>query len=323
MRRREVIVGVGVLVAGLTAANAQQGAKPYRIGILSPEQPPPELLNALVRELSQLGHVQQQDIAFEIGSAEGYGEQLATLAARLVESKVNVILAINTPAVKAARSATASIPIVMMRTSDPVKSGLVASLSKPGANITGLSAMVDELSGKRLTLLKELLPGVSRVAVLWFEPNPGSAEAAATFKRASRELSIALVLLPMHDTADLTASFHPLIGQVEALIAIEDTVAARHNVEILKWAATHSLPVLANYRGFAEAGALMVYGPNPSAMYQRVAYYLDRILQGTNPGDLPVEQPIKFDLIINFKTAQALGLTIPPTLLARADEVIE
>jgi putative tryptophan/tyrosine transport system substrate-binding protein len=318
MRRRQVLAVLGVLVTGLTATDAQEGVRPYRIGILSPEQPPPELLNALVRELSPIGH-----IAFEISSADRYGEQLTTLAARLVESKVNVILAINTPAVKAARSATASIPIVMMRTSDPVRSGLVASLPKPGGNITGLSAMVDELSGKRLALLKEILPGVSRVALLWFEPNPGSQNAVETFKTAGRELGVQLVLLPVHDTTDLTATLHAGSGQVEALIVIEDTVAARHKLEIVDWAATRSLAVLANYRGFAEAGALMVYGPNPSAMYQRVAYYLDRILRGANPGDLPVEQPTKFELVINLKTAKALGLEIPPTLLARADEVIE
>jgi putative ABC transport system substrate-binding protein len=318
MRRREVLAVLGVLVSGVTATDAQEGIRPYRIGILSPEQPPPELLNALVRELSPLGH-----IGFEIRSADGYGEQLATLAARLVESKVNVILAINTPAVKAARSATASIPIVMMRTSDPVRSGLVASLPKPGGNITGLSAMVDELSGKRLALLKEVLPGVSRVALLWFEPNPGSQNAVETFKAASRELDVQLVLLPVHDTADLMATFHAVPGQFEALIVIEDTVAARRKLEILNWAATRSLAVLANYRGFAEAGALMAYGPNPSAMYQRVAYYLDRILRGANPGDLPVEQPSKFDLVINLKAAKALGIGVPLTLLARADEVIE
>jgi putative ABC transport system substrate-binding protein len=264
MNRRKVLAVLGVLVTGSPATDAQEGVRRYRIGILSPEQPPPELLNALFRELRPLGH-----IAFEINSADGYGEQLATLAARLVESKVNAILAINTPAVKAARSATASIPIVMMRTSDPVRSGLVASLPKPGGNITGLSAMVDELSGKRLALLKEILPGVSRAALLWFEPNPGSQNAVETFKAASRELGIQLVLLPVHDTADLMATLDAVSGQVEALIVIEDTVAARYKIETVDWAASRSLAVLANYRGFAEAGALMAYGPNPSAMYQR------------------------------------------------------
>jgi len=251
MRRRQVLAVIGVLVTGLRATNAQEGGRPYRIGILSPEEPPPELLDALARELSPLGQV-----AFEISSADGYGKQLATLAAGLVESKVHVILAINTPAVKAARSATASIPIVMMRTSDPVRSGLVASLSKPGGNITGLSAMVDELSGKRLALLKEILPGVSPVALLWFEPNPGSQNAVETFKAASRELGVQLVPLPVHDTTDLIATFHAVSGQVEALIVIEDTVAARHKLEIVDWAATRSLAVLANYRGFAEAALL-------------------------------------------------------------------
>jgi putative tryptophan/tyrosine transport system substrate-binding protein len=197
MRRREVIALFGSLAFGSVAAEAQQALKLYGIGILSPEQPSPEFLQALRRELSGFGYVKPQNIAFEIASAEGYGEQLATLAARLVERKVDVIL--NTPAVQAAKHATATIPIVMMRTADPVKSGLVASLPKPGGNITGLSAMVDDLSGKRLALVKEALPKVSQVAVLWFEPNPGSENAVETFKAASRKLGMQLVLLPVHD----------------------------------------------------------------------------------------------------------------------------
>jgi putative ABC transport system substrate-binding protein len=242
----------------------------------------------------------------------------------LVELKVDVIVAVNTPSVQAAKKASATIPIVMTRIADPVKSGLVRSLSKPGGNITGLSFMVDELSGKRLALLKEAFPRVSRVAVLWYEPNPGADIAVGAIKAASRELGLGLLLLPVHGPADLVGAFQAAArGRVEALIVIDDVVTTQHRVEILNLAATHSLAVVSQYRAFAEAGALLAYGPDTSTMYRRAAYYVDRILKGAHAGDLPVEQPTKFDLVINLKTAKALGVTIPPSLLARADEVIE
>jgi putative ABC transport system substrate-binding protein len=325
MKRREFITLLGgAAVAWPLGARAQQAVKLYRIGILSPERPPPGFLEAFRQGLSELGYVEGQNIAFEVRSAEGYGQRLAALANHLVGLKVDVIVAINTPSVQAAKKASVTIPIVMTRIADPVKSGLVPSLSRPGGNITGLSFMVDELSGKRLALLKEALPSVSRVAVLWYEPNSGSDIAVGAMKAPSRELGLELLLLPVHGPADLIGAFQAAArGRVEALIVIEDTVATRHRGEILNLAATHSLAVVSQYKAFAEAGALMAYGPNPSAMYHRAAYYVDRILKGANAGDLPVEQATKFDLVINLKTAKALGLTVPPSLLARADEVIE
>jgi putative ABC transport system substrate-binding protein len=241
-----------------------------------------------------------------------------------VELKVDVILALNTPSVQAAKKASATIPIVMTRIADPVKSGLVSNLSRPGGNITGLSFKVDELSGKRLALLKEAFPSVSRVAVLWYEPNSGADIAVGAIKAASRELGLELLLLPIHGRGELIGAFEAATrGRAEALIVIEDVIATQHRVEILNLAATHSLAVVSQYRAFAEAGALLAYGPSLSAMYRRAAYYVDRILKGANAGDLPVEQPTKFDLVINLKTAKALGVMIPSTLLARADEVIE
>jgi putative ABC transport system substrate-binding protein len=212
----------------------------------------------------------------------------------------------------------------MTRIADPVKSGLVRSLSKPGGNITGLSFMVDELSGQRLALLKEAFPSVSRVAILWYEPNPGSNIAVGAIKAASRELGLGLLLLPVQAPVDLVGAFQAAArGRAEALIVIDDVVTTQHRAEILKLAATHSLAVVSQYRAFAEAGALLAYGPDTSTMYRRAAYYVDRILKGADAGDLPVEQPTKFDLVINLNTAKALGVTIPPSLLARADEVIE
>jgi ABC-type uncharacterized transport system substrate-binding protein len=325
LRRREFIaLLIGTLVAWSHGALAQQTVKHYRIGILSPDLPPPGFLEAFRQGLGELGYVEGQDVAFEVRNAEGYSQRLAALAHHLVELKVDVILAINTPSVQAAKKASATIPIVMTRVADPVKSGLVSSLARPGGNITGLSFRVDELSGKRLALLKEASPSVSRVAVLWFEPNPGADIAVGAIKAASRELGLQLLLLPVLGPADLIGAFEAATrGRVEALIVIDDVVATQHRVEILSLATAHSLAVVSQYKAFAEAGALLAYGPSTSAMYRRAAYYVDRILKGANVGDLPVEQPTKFDLVVNLKTAKALGLAIPQSLLERADEVIE
>ena len=325
MRRREFITFVGgAAAAHVTSAHAQPAVKLYRIGILSPERPPPEFLETFRRGLRELGYVEGQNVALEIRSAEGYGQRLAVLANQLVALKVDVIVAINTPSVQAAKKASETIPIVMTRVADPVKSGLVPSLSRPGGNITGSSFMVDELSGKRLALLKEAIPSVSRVAVLWFEPNSGSANTVDAMKAASRELGVELLLLPVLGPTDLIGAFQAAIrGRVEGLIVVEDAVADKNMGEIMKLAATHSLAVVAHYKAFAEAGALLAYGPSLSGMYRQSAYYVDRILKGANAGDLPVERATKFDLIINLKTAKAVGVTIPPTLLVRADEVIE
>jgi putative ABC transport system substrate-binding protein len=322
--RREFITLLGgAAVAWPLTAGAQQAVKLYRIGILSPELPPPGFLEAFRQGLRELGYVEGQNIAFEVRSAEGYGQRLAALANHLVELKVDVIVAVNTSSAQAAKKASATIPIVMTRIADPVKSGLVRSLSKPGGNVTGLSFMVDELSGKRLALIKETFPSVSRVAVLWYEPNPGSDIAMRAIKAASRELGLELLPLPVRGPADLVGAFQAAArGRVEALMVIDDVVTTQHRDEILKLATTHSLAVVSQYRAFAEAGALLAYGPNTSTMYRRAAYYVDRILKGANAGDLPVEQPTEFDLVINLNTAKALGVTIPPSLVARADEVI-
>jgi putative ABC transport system substrate-binding protein len=325
MRRREFIKAIaGTAAAWPLAARAQQAVKLYRIGILSPELLPPGFLEALRQGLRELGYVEGQNIALEVRNAEGYDQRLAALANHLVEIKVDLILAVNTSSAQAAKKASATIPIVMTRIADPVRTGLVRSLSKPGGNITGLSFMIDELSGKRLALLKEAFPSASRVAVLWYEPNPGAGIQVGALKAASRELGLGLLLLPVHRPADLVGAFQAATrGRAEALIVIDDVVATQHRVEILNLAAMHSLAVISQYRAFAEAGALLAYGPSTSTMYRRAAYYVDRILKGANAGDLPVEQPTKFDLVINLKTAKALGVTIPPSLLPRADQLIE
>jgi putative ABC transport system substrate-binding protein len=325
MKRREFIGLIGGAAVSPLAVRAQQQArKLYRIGVLSPERLPPELLESFYQGMRELGYLDGQNIALEIRNAEGDGQRLTAFASELVELKVDAILAVNTQAALAAKKATAIIPIVITRLADPVKTGLVPNLFRPGGNITGVSFMSDELSAKRIGLLKEALPDVSRVAALWYDGNSGAALTVSEMRVPSRQLGLELMLLPLQGPANLVAAFETARnGRVEALIVVDDVVITRHRFEILDLAAKHSLPVVSLYKPFAEAGALIAYGPNTPAMYYRAAYYVGRILKGENPGDLPVEQPSKFDLFINLKTAKALGLTIPPTLLARADEVIE
>jgi len=326
-RRQFVRLMTGATVAWPLSARGQtapQSVKLYRIGVLSPERPPAGLIEAFRQGLREFGYVEGQSIALEMRDAEGDSQQLAVFATELVERKVDVILAVNTPAVQAAKKATTTIPIIMTRLADPVKSGLVESLSRPGGNITGLSFMSDELGGKRLALLKEALPGVTRVAALWYDGNAGATIAVDAMRAPSQQLGLKLQLLPIHEPADLIEVFQSAnASRVEALILVDDAVITSHRVEILGWAAKHFVAIVSLYKPFAEAGALIAYGPSALAMYRRAGYYVDRILKGANPGDLPVEQPSKFDFVINLKTAKALGVEIPPSLLARADEVIE
>ena len=278
--------------------------------------------DALRRGLRDLGYEQGKNIVVEYRFTEGQDERIPSLIGELIHLKVEALVLAGLPGVRAAKKTTKTIPIVMLLNADPVELGFVDSLARPGGNITGSSFMVEELSGKRLALLKEAIPSVSRVAVLWFEPNSGSAIAVDAMKAASQKLSVELLLLPVHGPTDLIGTFQAAIrGRVEGLIVVEDAVAEKNMEEILKLAATHSLAVVAHYKAFAEAGALLAYGPSLSGMYRQSAYYVDRILKGANAGDLPVERATKFDLIINLKTAKALGVTIPPALLVRADEV--
>src|SRR5215467_10822282 len=325
MQRRHFITLLGGAAALWSlAVRAQQAVKLYRVGILSPELPPPGFLDAFRQGLHELGYVEGRDIALEVRNAEGYGQRLGALANILAELKVDVILALNTPSVQAAKKATATIPIVMTQIADPLKSGLVTSLSRPGGNVTGMSFKVDELSGRGLALLRETFPGLSRIAVLWYAPNPGADNAVSAIKAASRELGLELLLLPVRSQSELIAAFQTASrSRTEVLIVLADVVATRHRDEIMNLAVIHSLPVIAQFRAFAEAGALLAFGPDTSAMYGQAAHYVDRILRGANAGDLPVEQATKFDLVVNLKTAKTLGVTIPPSLLARADKVIE
>ena len=256
-------------------------------------------------------------------NAEGKNEQLSALADELLRLEVHVILAVNTPAAQAAKQATATVPIVITRIADPVHAGLVASLARPGGNVTGLSVNSQELSPKRMQLLKEIVPGLSRVAVLFNANNPGASLSVADMEQASSQLGLEVLPLPFRGPSDFLGAFQAVIrAGAEALAVLDDTAVTQHREQILTLAAQHALPVGSIYKDFAEAGGLIAYGPNLPTLYQRAAYYVDRILKGAKPADLPVEQPTKINLVLNLKVAQALGITMPPSLLILADEVI-
>jgi ABC-type uncharacterized transport system substrate-binding protein len=312
------------LVLALAAVDAQQARRPAVVGVLYPGRLPLGPLEAFRHGLRELGYVEGQNLTIEWRFADGRNEQLLPLASDLVRLGVNVIFAINTQAAQAAKSASATIPIVIARVSDPVRSGLVASLGQPGGNITGLSAITQELSAKRLQLLREALPKAARVAVIWNVGNPGLAVTVSEMERAAPKFGLHLQMLPIGSIDDLPAAFKAATTKgVDTVFLLDDVLVTSYKEQVLRWAANARLLVISLYRELAEGGALMAYGPSILEMYRRAAYFVDKILKGTNPADLPIEQPTKFELVINLKTAKALGLTIPPTLLLQADQVIE
>lgn len=305
-------------------ARAQQGEKVYKIGILSAGSAQPGPASILVEVLRELGYVEGKNLTFERRFAEDRLARLPKLAAELVSLKVDVIMAAGTLAPLAAKRATSTIPIVMMAAGDPVGSGLVASLAQRGGNVTGMSLMAPDLGGKRLELLKELLPGISRVAILWNAANPYSALVFKETVGAVRTLGVELQSLEIREPPDLDGALEGATGQhAEALIAVEDPLTIDLRKKIAEFAADHRLPAISGLRVFADSGALISYGADLADILRRSVVYVDKILKGAKPSDLPVEQPTRFELVINLKTAKSLGLTFPPLLLARADEIIE
>jgi len=325
MRRREFIALVGGSVAGWPlAARAQKRRKVWRVGALQPGAPPDPLLETIKDGLRDLGHVEGRDLVFEPRWAEGKHDRLAGLAAELVGLKVDVIYAFSTPLALAARQATSTIPIVFSGVGDPVGTGLVANLAHPGGNVTGLSVLATELSGKRFEMLREIIPAVSRVAMLWNNTNPSMVLRANETQDAAAKLGVTIHSIGVHDLIDFEDAFKAVTdGRAAALIILADPFTMARREQLVELAAKRSLPAIYEIREFAEAGGLISYGPSVPAMQRRVAVYLDKIFKGAKPSDLPVEQPTKFQLVINLKTARSLGLEIPPSLLARADEVIE
>ena len=326
MRRRDFIF----LLAGATAAwplalRAQQAGKIYTVGSLTAGTGAPiPGITTLGDTLRELGWIEGKNIAFERRYAENRLDRLPALAAELVGLKVDVIVAAGTLAPLAAKRATTTIPIVMTAAGDPVGSGLVPNLARPGGNVTGLSLMVPDLGGKRLELLKELLPHMSRVAVLWNAANPYPALVFKETERAAQTLGIEVQSLEIREPNDFGNAFEAAERhQPDALIMVEDPLTIDFRKQIADFALTHRLPAMNGFRQFVDAGGLMAYGASLSDLLRRAAGYVDKILRGAKPSDLPVEQPTKFELIINLKTAKALGIEIPPMLLARADELIE
>jgi putative tryptophan/tyrosine transport system substrate-binding protein len=327
MKRKITVLTLCALLFALCfQAQAQQPKKVPRIGYL-PSGPISErvhLWDAFRQGMRELGYVEGQNITLVFPSAEVTPERLPHLAAELVSLKVDVIVAAGTPAVQAAKEATKTIPIVTPITTEPLETGLVASLARPGGNITGLSYMSSDLSGKRLELLREVVPGVSRIAVL---SNPSSATVPPMMREtevAARALGVQLQRLEVHGPDDFERVFQAATKErAGALITLDDAFAFTQRTRIVKLATKNRLPAIYGFREFVEVGGLMSYAANLSDMYRRAATYVDKILKGTKPADLPVEQPMKFELVINLKTAEQIGLTIPPNVLVRADKVIK
>ena len=325
MDRRKFLAGTGaVLLAAPLAAEAQQAEKIARIGWLGDIPGRPE---AFRQGLRDLGYVEGRNVAIEYRSTEGKLERFPALAAELVALKVDVIVAGSTPAILAAKQATKTIPIIFIGTADPVGSGLVTSLARPGGNVTGSSNLAAELVGKRLEQLTQAVPGVTRVAVLWHPGNLGDRtekDMLNAAEIAARALGVRLQFVEARGPADFDRAFSDMTtARAGALTVLPSRMFTGERRRLVDLAAKNRLPAVFPFRDFADAGGLMSYGPNLADLSRRAATYVDKILKGAKPGDLPVEQPAKFELVINLKTAKALGLTIPPSLLGRANEIIQ
>jgi putative ABC transport system substrate-binding protein len=316
-------LALGLLCAPL-APEAQPPARVPRLGILYPRPLPDPFIEAFWQGLRELGYLEGQTIALEYRSAEGKAERLPGLAAELVRLHVDVIVTGSTPGALAAKGATQTIPVVIGAMGDAVESGVVASLARPGGNITGLSlAQSEAFTGKWVELLKEAVPPLSRVAVLRDPTNPGSAAQVRGIQNAAPALGVMLQSLELQDPKALEHAFAAMSRErAEALIVIPEPPFFAYRTQIVALAAESRLPTMYAMRDYVEAGGLMSYGPSYPAMYRRAAVFVDKILKGAKPADLPVEQPLKFELVLNLKTAQAPGLTIPPSVLFQADEVI-
>jgi putative ABC transport system substrate-binding protein len=327
--RRAFLAGAGAVLAAPLAAEAQQAAKITRIGWLG-ENPAanPHLREAFLQGLRDLGYVEGRNVVIEYRNAEGKLERFPALAAELIALKVDVIFAAGaTRSALAAKEATRTVPIVFAAVADPVGSGLVTSLARPGGNVTGLSNPTAELIGKCLDQLKQAVPEVSRVAFLWQPGALDERQEKDTLERAdvaARALGMRLQFVEARGPADVDRAFSDMTrARAGALTTLGSAMRFGERRRLVDLAAKNRLPAVYTSREFVDAGGLMAYGANVADVFRRAATYVDKILKGAKPGDLPVEQPTKFELVINLKTAKALGLTIPPSLLARADEVVQ
>ena len=329
MRQAAAVVlalALGILTTPPVAQGAEAG-KVKRIGVLSPAYAPSgpsPRFEAFRQRLRELGWEEGRTVAIEYRWAEGNLDRLPDLAGELVRLKVDVIIAINSPATRAAKGVTSIIPIVFTGVAEIATTGLVAGLARPGGNITGVSTMAAEMSGKRLQLLREVLPKASRAAVLWHTPSYGAATSLKEMEAASRHLRLQLQNVGVRSPDEFQSAMDAAIkGRARALLVIDDLFITSHRTRILQLAQKSRLPVFSIYSDFAEAGGLLAYGPSGPDTYRSIATLVDKILRGAKPADLPVEQPTRFEMVINLKTAKALGLKIPPTVLVQANRVIE
>jgi len=326
VRRREFITLLGGAAATWPlAARAQHSAKPPTIGFLGAgtASAMSQWTAAFVQRLRELGWVEDRTIAIHYRWAEGRTERLAEIAAEFVRLKVDVIVTNSAAPVVAAKQATSVIPIVIASAADPVGTGLVASLARPGGNVTGLSVQMTDLAGKRLELLREVVPGLRRLAIM---VNPGASAAILEINEAqaaAKMLGLDIAAFEIRRAEDIVPAFEALKGRAEALYVVADPLITSNRLRINTLALAARLPTMHTFREGVEVGGLMSYGTNNPDLFRRAADYVDKILRGAKPGDIPVEQPTKFDLVINLTTAKALGLTIPESFLLRASEVIE
>ena len=315
-----------VLLAPAPSAEAQQPKTVPRIGVLNAALPAAVSvrIEAFRQGLRELGYVEGKNIIIEYRSAEGKLDRLPALASELVNLKVNIIVTGGPAPTRAAKETSVTIPIVMAQGSDPVGNGFVASLARPGGNITGLATLNPELSGKRLELLKEILPKLLRVVVLGTSTNPSNAQALIETELAAASFGVKLQYLDVLAPKDIETAFRTASkGRADGVLALTSSVLNSQRKQVTDLAAKSRLPAIYGQREYVEVGGLVSYGTNDNDLYRRAATYVDKILKGTKPADLPVEQPIKFEFIVNLKAAKAIGLTIPPNVLVRADRVIK
>src|SRR5499433_2001409 len=320
------ILFVGVVLAFAGTAEAQQTKKTPRIGYLVGSSPSADAARyeAFRQSLRELGYVEGKNIVIEARNAEGKSDRFPALVAELVRLKVDVIVTSGANTTRVAKEATTTIPIVFAQDGDPVANGFVASLARPGGNLTGLSTLSPELNGKRLELLKEIVPKLSRVAILGTSTVPGHARFLKETEPAAGALRLQLQFLDVLDPKDIETAFRAANkGRADGLVVLSGPVLSSHRARVLDLGVESRLPAIHNFPEWVEAGGLMTYGVNLNDLYRRAAIYVDKILKGAKPGDLPVEQPIKFEFIVNLKTARALGLDVPVHLQQIADEVIE
>jgi putative ABC transport system substrate-binding protein len=328
MNRRTVLAALGACALGAPLAHAQRQGKVWRVGLLSARHVDSihsdVVLGGFPRGMRELGYIEGKNLAIELRSAEGNYERLADLAANLVELKVDVIVAVGATAVRAAQKATTTIPIVMGTAGDPVGSGFVKSLARPGGNITGLTDVASEMGFKLLDMLLSAVPGLMHVAVLRNPGNPSHAAYLASIEEGARTTGAKILRLPARTEREIESAFSKMAKEnVGGVIALPDPLFNTHQRQIAELAAKHRLPCISGFRHYVHVGGLMNYGPDFAENLRRAASYVDKIFKGAKPGDLPVEQSARFELAVNLKTAKALGITIPGSVLVRANEVVQ